>query len=396
MKRQNGITLIALVITIIVLLILAGTSIAMLTGENGILTQAQTAKEQTELAEQEELERLLENEYQIAKYTGEATGSYEEYVLKEKYNLEIGDYVAYDPTKDAEGNAITASYTSYSYAMASADKNEGRTSGYTENQTYSVSDVTTGWRVLGFENGKVKLISADPIAAAYNLYGEWGYRDSVEELHAICSIYGNGKGASSAKSIDEEDIYNLSGYTPVYPAGTQKFRVGTKYYYNGKNTIESSIDGGNTWYYPTNINTCRYYDNTTKQFVDLVSEKTIEISGNIYSHSFDNVFKAGQISENSKNILKDMLCKRESNQWLAKREVWSTFSTGYSVYDVCIISQWNAFGHPTSGSHMFSTKGDKSIMNAKIRPIVYLNADVEIQKDATTDGSTQAKACIIK
>ena len=45
---MKGITLIALVITIIVLLILAGISIAMLTGQNGILTQSQNAKEQTE------------------------------------------------------------------------------------------------------------------------------------------------------------------------------------------------------------------------------------------------------------------------------------------------------------------------------------------------------------
>ena len=44
-KRNSGITLIALVITIIVLLILAGVSIAMLTGDNGILTQAKEAKE---------------------------------------------------------------------------------------------------------------------------------------------------------------------------------------------------------------------------------------------------------------------------------------------------------------------------------------------------------------
>ena len=48
--RNKGITLIALVITIIVLLILAGVSIAMLTGENGILTQAQNAKKETERA----------------------------------------------------------------------------------------------------------------------------------------------------------------------------------------------------------------------------------------------------------------------------------------------------------------------------------------------------------
>ena len=44
-RNSKGITLIALVITIIVLLILAGVSIAMLTGDNGILTQANSANE---------------------------------------------------------------------------------------------------------------------------------------------------------------------------------------------------------------------------------------------------------------------------------------------------------------------------------------------------------------
>ena len=43
MKNQKGITLVALVVTIIVLLILAGISIAMLTGENGIIRNAQEA-----------------------------------------------------------------------------------------------------------------------------------------------------------------------------------------------------------------------------------------------------------------------------------------------------------------------------------------------------------------
>ncbi len=48
MKKENkGITLIALVITIIVLLILAGVAIATLTGENGILTKANEAKTKT-------------------------------------------------------------------------------------------------------------------------------------------------------------------------------------------------------------------------------------------------------------------------------------------------------------------------------------------------------------
>ena len=53
-ETQKGITLIALVITIIVLLILAGVSIAMLTGQKGILTQANNAKNATELASAKE------------------------------------------------------------------------------------------------------------------------------------------------------------------------------------------------------------------------------------------------------------------------------------------------------------------------------------------------------
>ena len=53
-KENRGITLIALVITIIVLLILAGVSIATLTGQNGILTQANNAKTQTEIANEKE------------------------------------------------------------------------------------------------------------------------------------------------------------------------------------------------------------------------------------------------------------------------------------------------------------------------------------------------------
>ena len=58
MRNQKGITLIALVITIIVLLILAGVSIAMLTGQNGILTRAQDATEETVIGDVEEATKL--------------------------------------------------------------------------------------------------------------------------------------------------------------------------------------------------------------------------------------------------------------------------------------------------------------------------------------------------
>ena len=72
-QKNNGITLIALVITIIVLLILAGVSIATLTGDNGILTKASEASKQTEIAEVKEkvqtdiLTKQTENEGNISK-----------------------------------------------------------------------------------------------------------------------------------------------------------------------------------------------------------------------------------------------------------------------------------------------------------------------------------------
>ena len=61
-STNNGITLIALVVTIIVLLILAGISIQMLTGQSGILTQAQEAQRRTEIAQADEEQKLEQME----------------------------------------------------------------------------------------------------------------------------------------------------------------------------------------------------------------------------------------------------------------------------------------------------------------------------------------------
>ena len=51
MKNQKGVTLVALVVTIIVLIILAGISINLLLGKNGLITKAQDAKKQQKIAE---------------------------------------------------------------------------------------------------------------------------------------------------------------------------------------------------------------------------------------------------------------------------------------------------------------------------------------------------------
>ena len=75
-KGNKGITLIALVITIIVLLILAGVTIAALSGDNGILKRATEAKEQTNKKNDEETEKIGGYENTIDQYVdGNGGGS---------------------------------------------------------------------------------------------------------------------------------------------------------------------------------------------------------------------------------------------------------------------------------------------------------------------------------
>ena len=82
-KEKSGITLISLVVTIIVLLILAGVSINMLTGQNGILNRAAEAKEKTENVS--DLEFLQTKAYEAVTnyYVKGENGSENEYILEE-------------------------------------------------------------------------------------------------------------------------------------------------------------------------------------------------------------------------------------------------------------------------------------------------------------------------
>ena len=86
-ENQKGITLLALVITIIVLLILAGITISAITGDNGIIGNAGRAKEETEIANEKEI---------IEKATVQAMGNnqygnIEEDELQEQLNKETGE-----------------------------------------------------------------------------------------------------------------------------------------------------------------------------------------------------------------------------------------------------------------------------------------------------------------
>ena len=315
-KTSNGVTLIALVITIIVLLILAGVVIATLTGDNGILTKARTAQTTTNEKDEEEQIKIGYSEYLIADQTGKqadfkvsgatVTGNKGDWKIKfgktgkEYYfdgdtitkdvwkqdgdtitnietnqTLKVGDYVDYDPTLEANASDLT--YTSKTDRTGTNSDQEFNVSTY-KNAGY-------GWRVLGTSNGKIRLISEEFIGAGtytdsnrtkYTLKGQQGFINGIEELNKISAIFVHGKGAKKATSITVEDINGITGYNPE----TAKYGEGNFDEYGNKVTytrgsgtaLSSSATNGRKW--SGTENTFNYYDKASKTFKALTSGST--------------------------------------------------------------------------------------------------------------------------
>ena len=257
-KETNGITLIALVVTIVVLLILAGVSINMVLGQNGIVTKAKDAREKTEQAKQNDLasmDQVVKDMDDILNDNGTPGGDdtpTETKTLVEAFNageLKIGDYVEY---KSTEGQTYTSETNENGWA----------------DQTYTV-DTTTTWRVLGLsdDGSQVLLTSGSPIKKNMDtsstndwdkdpyLYmkGAYAYVNCEKMLNDICAIYSTDLG--TARSMTIEDINKACGVkvenNTVYLASdTSKTNInqagilGQTYTYTASDyTPESYIDG---------------------------------------------------------------------------------------------------------------------------------------------------------
>ena len=104
LKNTKGITLVALVITIIILLILAGISISALTN-TGIFQKAKDAKQKSEDAALDQNTKLDEYENELDKYLPEQGGE----KLVDKVNdgtIKVGDYISYTPDGASTENIL--------------------------------------------------------------------------------------------------------------------------------------------------------------------------------------------------------------------------------------------------------------------------------------------------
>ena len=146
MRNQRGITLIALVITIIVLLILAGVSIAMLTGQNGVLTKATDADVATEKAGiADKVNMAIQAAYADAVIANTSNPSLTVNAIAAQYRSDngitaAGDVVGTEPTEEPVAPAtltIKNGTTTYTVTLTEAGNSYTTTSA-------NVSISTTG------------------------------------------------------------------------------------------------------------------------------------------------------------------------------------------------------------------------------------------------------------
>ncbi len=209
-QNKAGITLVALVITIIVLLILAGITINLTIGQRGILRRAEEAGRNYQEAakrEDEQLSNFLKEADDIIDGINGESKPLPENALAKK--VQIGDYVAYDP-KEGVTDTNKLSYKS-EVGTGSSHGN-----GYTdipEGQTFTV-EANTKWRVLSKDEttGEVVLISENPIHE-FGMKGAIGYLYAEQELNEICKIYGYGRGANTSKTFTYETGDTVEGLT---------------------------------------------------------------------------------------------------------------------------------------------------------------------------------------
>lgn len=209
-QNVKGITLVALVITIVVLLILAGVTITTLFGESGIITKAQKAKGETENGVTDELEGLSNLEDQISgKWRDNGNGT-----LKNGSTIvSIGDYVNYNEGSFTYTPDITKGVgTNRTSGGGKVPVILGTTQLTTENLT---------WRVLGInENGQLELVSSNQTSQDLYLANDTGWINVESNLDTFCDeLYGKGENAEKARSLDLNDIDKLTKYDKTKYSG---------------------------------------------------------------------------------------------------------------------------------------------------------------------------------
>ena len=272
---EKAITLIALVVTIVILLILAGVTITMTLGQNGLFTRAQAGRKEYEQAEVRDDLSML-----ITQYTWDKAA--------EKTDKSLGDYLkdnrATSAKENSDGKTLEVEYKNYVFTVdkdsgeiTEVGKGEGgdspttptiipkvgdivsytpdtpstgydlstAKSGYSSAQTIDGTYDPTTWKIMEVdENGNItKLLGIGSKNVSFR--GSTGYNNGVYLLNDICkSRYGNVSLGATARSLTIEDIESRMNSKGI--AAKNAFKSGTTQYgttkkYTGSNAQYPAI-----------------------------------------------------------------------------------------------------------------------------------------------------------
>ena len=219
MKENRGITLVALVVTIIVLLILASVTLAMIVGENGIISKAKEAKEKTEIAAWEERIDLA-----IIEAEGEKRNPTLEDVIDKLYDNDIIDDKENDV--DRETGAITTNEPEYVI--------EGKLDDYLDNQgggeepeeppVYEEGNITFSYNPTTMTNKDVQVTITKNVEENYTIEyskydtNNWQEYTGPVDMGKNGAIYARLKNSSgSSEKYATGNVANIDKLPPNEP-----------------------------------------------------------------------------------------------------------------------------------------------------------------------------------
>lgn len=197
-KSSSGVTLTALVITIAVLLILAGISITQIFSDEGLIDRSNEFAENTNSV-------IEESSEQVNNMINE---------LDEIMNPWVQNKTVV--TKKLKSGTITK-YVGEEYEY-----------------DCGVEGYTGKWKVLGAERGKLLIMSTIDIGTL-QFSGKDGYNTGISQLNSMCAKYGR-----NARSIKVEDINRVTGYDPTNQGDGTVFSAGQFNEYGNKVTYTAS------------------------------------------------------------------------------------------------------------------------------------------------------------
>ena len=360
LKNKKGITLVALVVTIVVLLILAGVSINLVLGNNGIIAKAKDAETKSAEASQNDLKGMN--------------------ALTEEMNNALGEKPKVDLSKYKIGDYVNYTYdTAENYVLTSA------TCGSGSNPSTGIPQRTgLKWRILNIDeaNGTVDLISENPTGTNVYFQGALGYHNGPYLMNAICeSQYSNSTLNVKARNINLLDmekhlttpgITARNGYSRAVQYGaTMTYTDNNSYYpllYDGQkgagvNVTEAeastkitqpNTDAGNDPYSESVETTSPITDKTYKQ----ADNKVLTVTQTFYYIPINeaNYGEAYKVLNNSKTY------------WVSARYVYadSSYASFGLRYARTVVG----------GAYMFNSNGNTGNDGYRLRPVVSLSSSI--------------------